>query len=132
MPESSIELGGQRLPISQELGAGFAFALEGKGKADESQRELVETVRKYLSENPGAQIIGTKLDEKTTLSSIEASLSRQLGLPPGSRLKHIKSRLVGREKHFLLVFPGVDNLVDRQKNKLQKKLGKLGVKTIFG
>ena len=132
MNVESIDLGSQRLSVSSELGNDFALVLEGKAGVSEGHEELIRDVRKQISENPRTQIIGTKLTEESALSDVVASLSRQMGLPPGSQLRDIRNRLVGRENDFLMLVLDADRLPEKRKRGLEKRLKSLKVKTIFG
>ena len=116
-------LGDQRLLVSQALGDDFTSGLEGSS----ADSPLVVKVRLYLLEHPGTQIIGAKIEENTGLPDIIKSLSTQMGLPENSNLGNIKDRLYGREKSFILVFPGFNNLLPKEQKNIQKKLKMLKV-----
>lgn len=132
MSERPINLETQRLSVSQELGADFASALEGGALTDERQGDLIKAVQAHVSVNPETRIIGTKLNKESTFLDIATSLSRQMGLPPDSKLRDVGDRLTGRESSFLLVFPGADELSERKRKRFQKKLKKLGAQILFG
>ena len=128
MIEESINLGRQRLMISQELGNNFANAIEGL-PSSEGHKELVESVKNHITQNPNTKIIGTELTPETTLSDVVISLGRQVGLPDPN-LTGVKGRLIGREKDFLLVFPINGDPPDELVKKIVKKTKKLGIKTL--
>ncbi|MDO8488126.1 MAG: hypothetical protein Q7S31_02300 [bacterium] len=55
---------------------------------------------------------------------IEASLCRQMGLPPSSNLRDVKNRLVGRENEFLLVVRGLSSLPPAEQKRIKERLNK--------
>lgn len=128
MAERPIDLGNQRLSVSQALGDEFVSLLEGPPR--ESDPETVKLSREFLAENGKNQIIGVRFEEEASLSGFKASLCQQMGLPEGSSLRDVRDRLAGRESHFLLVVLGMDNLSQKDGIKLSRQIKRLNLKNV--
>lgn len=131
MPERSIDLKDQRLAISQNLGDDFVRAIESPQENEQMSDAVIKT-RQALFNNPDIQILGYRLNEGDGFKEIEASLSRQMGLPHGFSLRDVKDRIAGREKDFLLVITGLNQLSINEKEKLQKNIKQhLHIESLF-
>ena len=128
MAEGKIDLGSDKLMVSQALGDEFVNSLERQSP----ESPLATSVRERLLENPSLKILGIRLQEDSQLKDVENSLSTQMGLPPGSNLKSVKDRLAGRERDFLLVIDGINSLTDKGQRKMRKRLGNLKTESVYG
>ena len=122
MTETLISLGDQRLILGQNLGDGFVQSVESKPSPEDSP--AVKAVRQRFFNNPSTKLLGYNTKKGEGLPDIEASLGRQMGLPPGSNLRDIRDRLVGRENDFLLVVTGLGSLPQREREKIKIRLNK--------
>ena len=122
MTETLIDLGDQRLILGQNLGDAFVRSIESLSSPNDSP--AIKAVRIRLFNNPSTKLLGYEVKEGEGPKEIEASLCRQMGLPPSSRLRDVKDRLVGRENKFLLVVRGLSNLPPADQKRIKKRLNK--------
>ena len=122
MTETLINLGDQRLILGQNLGDTFVRSIESLSSPDDSPATIAVRLRLFI--NPDTKLLGYEVKEGEGSTEIEASLCRQMGLPPGSRLRDVKDRLIGRENEFLLVVRGLRSLPPADQERIKKRLNK--------
>lgn len=126
-----MDLGTQRLILGQNLGDGFVKSLESSPTGEDSQ--IVKAVRQRLFNRPDTKLLGYEVKEGEGIGEVEMSLCRQMGLPPGSGLRDVRDRLVGREKDFLLVVTGLDMLPQPDRKRIKDGLKRhIKIESLFG
>lgn len=130
MTERRVNVGNQRLILGQNLGDEFVRDVESD--PSDSDSVAVKTARSRLLNNPYTLLVGYKIKSREGFKEIEGSLVRQMGLPPGSGLKEVSDRLVGREKDSLLVIIGLEQVPLKERERIKNVLKKrVKVESIF-
>ncbi|MBI2587411.1 hypothetical protein HYW29_01200 [Candidatus Amesbacteria bacterium] len=130
MTERRVNVGNQRLILGQNLGDEFVRDVESD--PSDSDSVAVRTARSRLLNNPYTLLVGYKIKSREGFKEIEGSLVRQMGLPPGSGLKEVSDRLVGREADSLLVIIGLEQVPLKERERIKNVLKKrVKVESIF-
>ncbi|MBI2008375.1 hypothetical protein HYS82_01830 [Candidatus Amesbacteria bacterium] len=130
MTERRVNVGNQRLILGQNLGDEFVRDVESD--PSDSDSVAVKTARSRLLNNPYTLLVGYKIKSREGFKEIEGSLVRQMGLPPGSGLKEVSDRLVGREADSLLVIIGLEQVPLKERERIKNVLKKrVKVESIF-
>lgn len=114
------------MSVSRALGSDFVLKLENNS----TDSPLANKVRSLLLENPNMHIIGAKIESDTELPDIVDKLNLQMGLPLNSSLRAVGDRLAGREKDFILVLNGFNNLSSNAQGGIERTLRRLKVKIL--